>query len=129
MVRRFLLIAGTASAVLAVAAAGPGVAGALNCDGLESSLPSTEARSITARDLVQLRDIGPSANADVTAPILSVSPDKRYVAFEVRQANVETNSYCLSMYVLDLNGHAVPRLVDQGGDYFSPPLLSWGSRP
>ncbi len=118
MVRRFLLIAGTASAVLAVAAAGPGVAGALNCDGLESSLPSTEARSITARDLVQLRDIGPSANADVTAPILSVSPDKRYVAFEVRQANVETNSYCLSMYVLDLNGHAVPRLVDQGGDYF-----------
>ena len=118
MVRRFLLIAGAASAALALAFGGPAVAASMACDGLASSSPSTEPRSITARDLVQLRDIGPSANADITAPILAVSPDKRYVAFQVRQANVDTNGYCLAMYVLDLNDNASPRLIDQGGDFF-----------
>jgi dipeptidyl aminopeptidase/acylaminoacyl peptidase len=118
MVRGFLLIAGAASAALALATSAQASSGAAACQGRSSDMETTATRLISARDLVELRDIGPSANADVTAPILTVSPDKQSVAFQVRQANIDTNSYCLSMFVLDLERSSAPRLVDQGGDFF-----------
>ena len=118
MVRPWLQTTGIVSVALAGLLATTVMAATPHCDGLGTADVGGSARLITARDLVQLRDIGPVANGDVTANILTVSPDGRSVAFQVRQANLDENAYCFRMYVLNLTSGAQPRLVDEGGDSF-----------
>jgi dipeptidyl aminopeptidase/acylaminoacyl peptidase len=118
MVKGLAHFVGVTSAVLVGALATGALAGSPVCTSLAPADAGGSARLITARDLIELRDIGPVANGDVTARILTVSPDKRYAAFQIRQANLDANAYCLRMYVLDLKTDAPPRLVDEGGDSF-----------
>jgi dipeptidyl aminopeptidase/acylaminoacyl peptidase len=67
--------------------------------------------AVTPEDLIGLRDIAPG-----DGPI-SVSPDGRAVAFQMRRADPSTNRYCLGIYVLGLDsGHRLAR-IDTGGDY------------
>ncbi len=66
-------------------------------------------------DLVGLLDIGPVVSADPTLRILSISPDGRKVAFQLRRADLATNSYCMGMVVVDLPSRQY-RFVDRGGD-------------
>lgn len=78
-------------------------------------MPETQ-RALTARDLAQLRDIGPVEPQYFAAPFFTVSPDGRRAAFQLRQGDPERNSYCLAMIVLDLRGMEPPRIVDEGGE-------------
>ena len=83
-------------------------------------LPSSPERfgpSITADDLVQLRDIGPLDPTNVATEVLSVSPDGKHVAVQVRKADLSNNSYCLGIIVAAVAGSEQPVLLDAGGDY------------
>ena len=74
------------------------------------------ARRLTAEDLVRLRDIGPADAESFAAPLFTISPDGRRVAFQLRQADPERNGYCLAMIMLDLAPGARPAVIDQGGE-------------
>ena len=73
-------------------------------------------RAITEQDLLALRDMGPVANSDARAGILSVSPDGRQIAFPLRQADVARNRYCQGIFVLRLDTNERPTQVSVGGD-------------
>lgn len=75
------------------------------------------ARAITARDLVELRDIGqPDPSFVLPESPLAVSPDGRSVAFVLNRADLDTNSYCRGLVVVDLDREAPPRAIDRGGE-------------
>ena len=48
--------------------------------------------------------------------ILSVSPDRGRIAFQLHQAEAETNAYCVGMFVLELRDGSVPVVIDRGGE-------------
>jgi dipeptidyl aminopeptidase/acylaminoacyl peptidase len=70
---------------------------------------------LTVNDLVTLRDVGPSF-PDPGHHFIALSPDHKRIAFQIRQADPETNRYRLSMLVLDLSATTAPIVVDEGGD-------------
>jgi dipeptidyl aminopeptidase/acylaminoacyl peptidase len=110
----FRMVVAVALAMLA-----PPPASAADCDSLLPLPQPTAAgplRALTFDDLVRLRDIGPLGAGRVRLPILSVSPDGKRLAFQIRQADPIANRYCLGMVVLDLSGRQHPRLIDLGGD-------------
>lgn len=114
---RKLLLAGLAAS-LALALSSPAFASLEGCEALTPSPTITGApeRTITARDLLGLRDIGPTAVMFLSGSPLGISPDGRRLAFQLRQANPDTNYFCLAMFVMDLEPGARPRLIDQGGE-------------
>ncbi|WP_114952217.1 Atxe2 family lasso peptide isopeptidase [Sphingosinicella terrae] len=77
---------------------------------------ATPRRSVTPEDLVRLRDIGPAGPSGEGGALLGLSPDGRRIAFQVRRADPERNTYCLALLVLDLRPGSMPRIVDQGGE-------------
>ncbi|WP_278983857.1 Atxe2 family lasso peptide isopeptidase [Sphingobium yanoikuyae] len=79
------------------------------------------ARALTARDLVGLRDIGPVGEDNPASHVMSISPDRRWVAFQLRQADPDANDYCIGMAVLALDGSQEARFVDVGGDLILAP--------
>jgi dipeptidyl aminopeptidase/acylaminoacyl peptidase len=91
-----------------------GLAGGL----LASSPVSPEPkRPITARDLIELRDIGyPDAQLMGGLSPLAVSPDGRQLAFILSRADIGTNGYCRALVVMQVRPGAVPRVVDRGGE-------------
>lgn len=76
-------------------------------------------RTLTAEDLVRLRDIGPAEPQYFPAPALTLSPDGRQIAFQLRQADPGRNRYCLAMIILDVARKSAPKIVDEGAE----PLL------
>lgn len=87
---------------------------------------SVGKHTVSPADLVTLRDIGPVDPEDRRAPILTLSPDRSQIAFQVRQASVETNRYCLGMVIMKLTAGAAPQLVDAGGDYLKVTYVTTG---
>ena len=81
----------------------------LICAGMSVQLSiadETEPRdTITIKDLVEIRDI-------VT---FSLSPDGRYIAYQVRQADWEANDYYLSNYVANMEEPGESRWLANGG--------------
>ena len=115
--RHVLLSAACATALFpSVARAGPAVS-----PGCSSILPAAQLspgeQPLTPDDLVRLRDIGPPEPQYFFSPSVTVSPDGRSAAFQLRQADPERNDYCLAMVVVDLASRARPRIVDQGGQF------------
>ncbi len=104
---------------LALLAAATAVTPPSPCRDLLASSTTTPAavakRSVGVRDLVRLRDFGPFGEGLGSEAFLAISPDRRRVAFQLRQADPTTNSYCLGLIVLDLASGGA-RLVDEGGD-------------
>ena len=92
---------------------------AADCDDLlpPAGASASDHRAITPTDLVRMRDIGPAGNGDPGAEILTLSPDKKYIAFQLRRADPVTNSYCLGMFVMPVRPGAKPLRVDTGGDF------------
>jgi dipeptidyl aminopeptidase/acylaminoacyl peptidase len=73
-------------------------------------------RKIVAEDLVRLRDIGwPSGVALLGPDAISLSPDGSKIAFQLRQADPATNSYCLGMFTLSLHDGRLLE-IDRDGD-------------
>ncbi|WP_447725558.1 Atxe2 family lasso peptide isopeptidase [Sphingomonas koreensis] len=107
--------AGAAAMLLSVSATGDALA-RCRSDLPEAAASTVAGTDITPEDLVRLRDIGPvAANTFGRESPLGVSPDGRRVAFQMRQADPDTNSYCLVMVVLDLRSGRQPVIVDHGG--------------
>jgi len=101
----------------------------VGCANKAPSRPVTSAGTfVTAADLVRLRDIGdPTYRQD--APGLSISPDGRKIAFQLREADPVTNSYCLSILVIDADGSGHLKLVDTGGELIRHEDPQWGLGP
>ena len=70
-----------------------------------ASYSAAELRAVTARDLVQLRDLD----------AIAVSPDGRRVAFHVLQASIAENGYRGGWYVVDLGQQGSSELVGDAG--------------
>jgi len=115
---------GALAMVLALAGGCPAVAA--QCDDVDwtSHTPDRAVkRALTADDLVRLRDVGPANNELSGYPLFSLAPDGSRIAFQIRRAHPETNSYCQAMVVLKLERNAVPLFVDRGGS-----LLQYSAR-
>ena len=85
------------------------------------------SRTITAEDIANIRDIGGHHSGAI-----SVSPDGRYVAFQLQTPNIEARKYDLSWYVMETGPSGTPRKIDDGGDIILNPNLSpvtLGDRP
>jgi len=105
---------------LAIGMLGAGTAAA-DCSDMSSPFgpaPAAAKRLMTERDFLEMRDIGdPLAPMYGFAPRLAVSPDGTRVAFSLVREDLQTNAYCLAVYVSPLRAGAVPRPVDQGGTF------------
>jgi poly(3-hydroxybutyrate) depolymerase len=81
-------------------------------------------RPIEVDDLVRLRDIGlPDGSIMGGASPFGLAPDSRRAAFVVSRADPGANRYCRALVVIDLGGHAPPRVIDRGGE----PILGHGN--
>lgn len=80
---------------------------------------ATGKRPITARDLVELRDFGRTDSGPAGKPVFSLSPDGGRVAIALRRADPDTDSYCLGIAIVALDGSGGVALVDVGGEYIS----------
>lgn len=83
---------------------------------LRNGWRDTISRPIQADDLVRLRDLGSNGGFSPDAKAVTLSPDGRMLAFQLRRADPERNRYCLGMFVLPLHRGASPVLVDTGGE-------------
>jgi dipeptidyl aminopeptidase/acylaminoacyl peptidase len=72
----------------------------------------------TIDDQVGLVDLGrtPVRTAE---NIFTLSPDRQRLATITKQANPTTNSYCLKLLVMPLDGHGPPLEVDAGGEFIN----------
>ncbi|PXA84733.1 Atxe2 family lasso peptide isopeptidase [Nostoc sp. 3335mG] len=76
-----------------------------------SAAMASATRSLTEADLIDLRDVG----VDGSDHPIGLSPDHRHLAFQIRRASAETNTYCLGIVAVDLSAPYHSRLVDSGG--------------
>lgn len=105
-----------ATAVFATAATATGAPDP-DCEGiLPSERLAAASRQLLPRDLVRLRDIGPVDPEPFAQPFFTISPNGRRIAFQLRQADPDSNRHCLAMLVMDLKPGARPRIVDRGGE-------------
>ncbi len=89
--------------------------------------PVSAVRSVTADDLLRLRDIGQPDGAMVAQPSpLAISPDGRTLAFFISRADPTTNGYCRALVAIDLVGAARQRILDRGGDLITSVVASRG---
>lgn len=123
MVRRWAKRGAAGAALLLAVAAAIPLAHA-SCDAvLPGAQPAGPSRAVTARDLVELRDIGqPDASIVLPESPLAVSPDGRSVAFVLTRADLASNGYCRTLVVVDVAGRLPPREIDRGGE----PILVTG---
>jgi dipeptidyl aminopeptidase/acylaminoacyl peptidase len=93
-----------------------------SCPSLLNARPGTFAggRPVDIASLVELNDIGLAGTAWPGSP-LGLSADGRRVAFQIRRADVASNSYCFAMVVMDVDGARPPVEVDLGGDFIFVP--------
>ncbi len=81
------------------------------------SLPASDTdespdRLIDINDLVGLRDIGSLGEG------FSLSPDGKKIAFLLRRANTDTDSYDVGWFVAEIASNAAPLYVGDGGERF-----------
>src|SRR3546814_2682713 len=70
--------------------------------------------TVTPEKLLALRDIGsryPARGRD----LFSISPDMRFVAFQLHQPDPGQNAYFVALVVVELVPGATPRILDVGG--------------
>ena len=114
MVRPLLLAAAFAALPApqaALAAEGTGA-----CSAILPSLadPPEATRPVQPLDLARLRDIGPLDPEEQGTRIVTFSPDRSLIAFQLRRADPASNGYCTAMIVIDLHLGGAPRIVDLG---------------
>jgi len=74
-------------------------------------------RPVGVRDLATIADIGQASPHDLPSSPFGVSPDGRSIAFVVRRANPETNSYCQRLLVTALQHPGAVLELDRGGEF------------
>ena len=110
-----------AIALALAALASPDIAAATQPVSCHDLMPATAAagpaRPLAPEDLARLRDIGSSDVNALGTPLITLSPDGRRIAFQLRRGDPERNAYCQGIAILDLRTRTT-RVVDQGGDFF-----------
>ena len=78
---------------------------------------ATGPRAITARDIIELRDFGRIDSVAAGMAPFAISPDGRYAAIALRRGDVDANSYCFGIAVVELDRANGITLVDAGGEF------------
>lgn len=112
-----LLAAALSGAIVPIAKAPPSAADPCLHSGAEL-VPDLAASRFTSHDQVSLVDIGRDP-ARAAGTIFTLSPDRRDIATITKQANPRTNSNCLRLLVVPLDGAGAPREVDVGGEFIN----------
>ena len=86
---------------------------------LTTSVAAEQKPYVSVEDLTNLRDIGGHAKGAV-----SVSPDGKWIAFQLQTANIDEGDYGLSWMTLPVEGGVEPTLVADGGDVILNPNKS-----
>lgn len=73
-----------------------------------------EERAIGANDLMRLRDFGGLGLGNAPAPF-ALSPDRRFAALQLRQADPATDSYCTALVLMPVRGGGKPYIIDDAG--------------
>ena len=104
---------------LGVAALCVAPAWAETCDSLvpPAGAAASPGRKVEALDLLRLRDIGSSLIGAATDQPFTLSPDGSRLAFQLRQANPQANTYCQGMFVVTPDGPAHLTRIDLGGEF------------
>lgn len=105
-------------AAMAVAPAQSGaVSAAPSCQQLDPGAvaPGERRRDIRTDDLIRLRDVGRGDDGLWDESPLALSPDGKFLAFQIRQADAQRNSYCIAMYILPVGSPVALGRVDAGG--------------
>ncbi len=86
------------------------------CNAAASSTIAANASEIrlTPDDLVRLSDFGPSSPG-AGEHIISLSPDRKMAAVQVRTADPSSNQYLIRIDVVDLTSRGPSRTIDEGG--------------
>jgi len=74
------------------------------------------ANRVTVGDQLRLVDLGRDP-VRAAGTVFTLSPDRRHIATITRQANPRTNSHCLRLIVVPVDGNGAPREVDVGGEF------------
>ena len=115
--RKALVLAAAAFAVLPAArASAEPVCRDIIPTAVDAAVETSAKRPVDPIDLARLRDIGPGDNLPPRTPLLTLSPDGRRVAFQLRRADPAANSHCMAMVVMDIHPGAKPVIVDTGGE-------------
>ncbi|MEG3178261.1 Atxe2 family lasso peptide isopeptidase [Sphingomonas sp. RB3P16] len=117
---RFSLLWLTAAVLLPSLAPTQANASCHSLDWRSTPLPAAK-RKLIAEDLVRLRDIGPVGDDSPSAHVMAISPDGKWLAFQLRQGDPEDNRYCLAMVVQPLEAGGVARFIDTGGEFLLAP--------
>jgi dipeptidyl aminopeptidase/acylaminoacyl peptidase len=84
----------------------------------DSGAATASAQRISALDLVRLRDIAPltitGRDYDAHRGAFRISPDARHIAFQLYQADPDTNRYDVGWYVSPISGGGMFRVADAG---------------
>lgn len=84
-----------------------------------------EAQPFRPEDLVQLSDIGPMTSGPEPRAV-TLSPDRKKIAFLIQRADPATNDYRLKVYVMPIRIGAAPILVDSGGELIRKTVIGIG---
>jgi dipeptidyl aminopeptidase/acylaminoacyl peptidase len=118
VVSSFLIVAGLASAIVPIAKTPTSDADPCVLPNASVAAAVPNSASFTTDDQVGLVDIGP-ASVRGAGSIVTLSPDRQHLATITKQANPGTNSYCLKLLVLPVDGMGAPREVDVGGEFIN----------
>lgn len=86
---------------------------------LQPSRAVVQGAAVTAASLVELLDFGRADSSLEGAAPFSVSPDGRLAVMAVRRADPVSDSYCIGVALVTLDGSQPPRLLDIGGEFIA----------
>lgn len=114
----FLIAAALAGAIVPVARTVPSDADPCTVPEPGAGGAHAPSTSFTTEDQIRLVDLGREP-ARAAGSFFTLSPDRRQIATITKQANPRTNSYCLRLLVMSVDGHAGPQEVDSGGAFIN----------
>lgn len=113
-----LIAAALAGAIVPIAKTPPSSADPCARPNAVGTAGDPNSASFTTDNQVALVDLGPGS-ARGAGTIFTLSPDRQHLATITKQANPSTNSYCLRLLVMHVDGHVAPGELDVGGEFIN----------
>lgn len=106
------------AAIVPVARTAPSTADPCPVHTMPGEPAQAPPRRFTTHDQIRLVNLGRDPARGAGA-IFSLSPDHRHIATITKQANPQTNSYCLKLLVIPVDEQGAVRQVDIGGEFIN----------